>query len=102
MPELTAEARALLTDLRSALGDDGERVAALLDSAQPTLASADESLEVLGGNRDEIEWTLRDLRDTVANLKVLSQQLKERPSSLIWNRGPEDRRPGDGVERNSR
>jgi phospholipid/cholesterol/gamma-HCH transport system substrate-binding protein len=97
VPELTSDIKHLVRDLRTALGPDGARIVTLLESAQGTLDSADESLSILGDNREELEWTLRDLRDTVANLEELSQGLKENPSSLVWGKGDKDRRPGDGV-----
>jgi phospholipid/cholesterol/gamma-HCH transport system substrate-binding protein len=97
IPEMTSQIKQLVVDLRSALGPDGSRIVALLESAQGTLGSADESLSILSDNREELEWAIRDLRDTAANLSELSQGLKENPSSLLWGKGEKDRRPGDGV-----
>jgi len=98
VPELTAEMNAMVKDLRTALGPDGERVVALLESAQKMMASADQSLAVFTENRDELEGMVRDFRDTAANLEALSQRLKEQPSSLVFSKPDPDRRPGDGVE----
>ena len=71
----------------------------MLDSAQGGLDSATDALDVLAGNRAELEWTLRDLRDTIANLKAFSQQVKERPFSLVRVKPEPDRKPGEGVRR---
>jgi phospholipid/cholesterol/gamma-HCH transport system substrate-binding protein len=97
LPELTDGIVALVEDLRTALGPDGQRLTAALDAATVTLGSADEALSVLGDNRSELDATIRDLRETAANLKSFSQQVKERPSSLIRVKPAPDRRPGDGV-----
>ncbi len=102
LPALTADLEALVADIREAMGPGGQRLAHVLDSAQSSLARADETLEVVGDNRGEIETALRDLRDMLANLKSLSQTVKERPHSLIRITKEPDRKPGDGVTGNSR
>jgi hypothetical protein len=91
-----------VADLQAALGPDGERLARVLESAESSLTRADETFSVLGGNRGEIEATLRDLRDTLANLKAFSQLVKERPYSLVRVKPAPQREPGDGVKENSR
>ena len=55
-------------------------------------------MSAITANRAEIDQTLADLRDTLANLKAFSQTLKERPYSLVRKEHPADRKPGDGVE----
>jgi phospholipid/cholesterol/gamma-HCH transport system substrate-binding protein len=94
MPDLMSRASTLLDDLDAALGPDGSRLAGLLEAAQSSLGSADDALSVIRDNRGEIEATLIDLRDTVANLKAFSEQIKQRPASLIRNTPEPDRRPG--------
>jgi len=98
VPELTGELTALVEDLRTALGPDGERLVVLLDSAQKMMSSADQSLGMFRDNRDELEGMIRDLRDTAANLEAFSQRLKEQPSSLVFAKPDPERSPGDGVE----
>jgi phospholipid/cholesterol/gamma-HCH transport system substrate-binding protein len=98
LPELTERVAVLLDSLNSGLGPEGERLAGLLDSAQGTLVSAEEVLVTVSRNRAELEWVLRDLRDTMANLKAFSQQVKERPFSLVRIKTPPERSPGDGAE----
>ena len=98
LPELTDKVASLLDSLNSGLGPDGARLAGLLDSAQGTLVSAEEVLVTVSRNRAELEWVLRDLRDTMANLKVFSQQVKERPFSLVRIKTPPERSPGEGAE----
>ncbi len=99
VPELTTEARALVTDLRTALGPEGERLQTLLDSAGGTLDDASETLGAVAGNAGDLEAAMRDLRTAAANLRALSQALKERPNRLLITPRKADRRPGDGVDR---
>ena len=93
-----AKLSGLLDDMRAALGPDGSRLSNLLGSAEGSLDSADEAFSILNSNRNELEATLWDLRDTAANLKSFSQQVKERPFSLIRKSSEPDRRPGQGVK----
>ncbi|MFQ5718613.1 MAG: MlaD family protein [Acidobacteriota bacterium] len=97
LPELTDRARDLVASLTTALGPDGARLTGVLDSAQVSLDAAGDTLSTLSGSREELAWTLRDLRDVVANLREFSQQVKERPFSLVRIKMPPDRRPGQGV-----
>ncbi|MEE8277366.1 MAG: MlaD family protein [Thermoanaerobaculia bacterium] len=98
VPELTSEVTALVDDLRQAIGPGGERLAGVFDSAESTLGSAEDALSAVGGNSAELEAMLRDLRAAAANLKSLSQTLKERPALLMRFPRPPDRKPGEGVE----
>jgi phospholipid/cholesterol/gamma-HCH transport system substrate-binding protein len=102
LPDLTAELEALVADVHGAMGPDGERLARVLESAESSLTRADQTLSVLGDNRGEIEATLRDLRDTLANLKAFSQHVKERPFSLVRIKPEPQRQPGDGAKEPSR
>jgi phospholipid/cholesterol/gamma-HCH transport system substrate-binding protein len=95
VPPLTDEAKALITDLHTALGPDGQRVSQLLDSANTTLGSADKALQVVLENRSSIEATLRDLELTMANLKTFSERVKHQPSSLLRSSPQQQRSPGD-------
>lgn len=95
LPELEQELNGLLDDLRAAIGPEGQRLGTLLDNANRTLLSAE---SVLGNNDQELRATVRDLRDTVANLKSFSQTIKERPYSLVRVKNPPERVPGQGVE----
>jgi phospholipid/cholesterol/gamma-HCH transport system substrate-binding protein len=102
LPELTADVDALVADLHAAVGPGGERLSRVLEAAEDSLTHADQTLSVLGGNRGEIEATLDDLRDTLANLKAFSQLVKERPYSLVRIKPEPQRQPGDGVQERSR
>ena len=102
LPEITADIETLIESVQTAMGPDGERLARVLDAAEGSLTQAEKALSVVGGNRAEIEATLRDLRDTVANLKAFSQQIKEHPYSLVRIKTPPEREPGDGVEETNR
>ncbi len=95
IPELARQMTGLAEDLERAFGPDGERLSALLDSASGSLSTADRVLSVLDAHRDELSGTITDLRGTAAHLKSLSQQLEERPYSLIRIKPAPDRRPGD-------
>jgi phospholipid/cholesterol/gamma-HCH transport system substrate-binding protein len=96
LPRLMERVSSLLSGLDAALGPDGERLAALLDTARGSLDSAGDALGVITDNRAEIEAMLQDLRDTVANLEAASERIKQQPSSLIRSRPEPERRPGDG------
>ena len=97
MPEVTAKLSTLLDDMHGALGPEGSRLAEVLEAAESSLSSADQTLSILGENRKEVEAALRDMRDTIANLKAFSQLVKERPFSLVRIKGEPERLPGQGV-----
>lgn len=101
MPALMAKVSDLGDDVQTAFGPNGSRLAGALEAAESSLASADEVLGALGRNPKELEEAVRDLRDTVANLKAFSQAVKERPFSLIRIKVQPDRKPGHGVEEGS-
>ena len=101
VPDLTAKLNTLVAEVHTALGPDGQRLARVLESAETSLGSAGDALSVLGDNRGEIEATLRDLRDTVANLKAFSQHVKEHPYSMVRIKPEPERKPGDGVKEGS-
>jgi phospholipid/cholesterol/gamma-HCH transport system substrate-binding protein len=102
LPDLTRRLGTILAGLEQAFGADGERLGGLLDTAEGSLAAARDSLEMLGGNREQIEDLVRDFAETAANLKSLSQQLKERPYSLVRVKPLPERKPGDGLAEGSR
>ena len=97
LPELTDGIAELVANLRNALGPDGQRLTTALDALTAALGSTGDALAVVGDNRAELDATIRDLHDAAANLRSFSQQIKERPSSLIRVKPQADRRPGDGV-----
>ena len=97
VPEITGEARALLADLRTAVGPDGQRLTDLLDSADGTLDSAAGALGVVAGNVGDLEATMRDLRATADHLEALTRSLGEKPNRLIFPSRTPDRRPGEGA-----
>jgi phospholipid/cholesterol/gamma-HCH transport system substrate-binding protein len=102
VPGLTHDLKEVVAGVRAALGENGARLSALLDTANGALASAGDSLSIVRDNRTELEWTLRDLRDTAGNLKAFSQTLKERPFSLVRIQGEPDRKPGQDTRGGSR
>ncbi len=91
LPEVTAEIQGLVTDLRTALGPDGERVSSLLDSANSGMSA-------MQMNRGELEAMVRDLRLATANLRAFTEAIKERPSLLVRKSRAADRKPGEGVD----
>lgn len=102
LPDLMEQVGGLVGNLDAALGPEGARLAAVLDAAHGSLGAADDALAVIQDNRGEIEATLQDLRDTVGNLKAFSEQIKQRPSSLIRSRPEPDRSPGQDVPEGGR
>lgn len=97
LPDLTRRLNGILAGLERAFGAEGEQLGGLLDTAEGSLAAARDSLDMLGGNREQIEAAVRDFAETAANLKNFSQELKERPYSLVRIKPLPDRKPGDGV-----
>ena len=101
VPALTEQTKALIADLETALGPDGQRITVLLDGATTTLGSADQAMQIVLENRATIEDILRDLETTMANLRAFSDRVKQQPSSLLRSAPERDRQPGDpaSVER---
>lgn len=97
LPQVSERVTALMADLQAGLGENGERLAALLEAAEGAATSAGKTFDTLNDNRQVVESSLQDLQATMANLKEFSRQLRERPSSLVRNYRPRDRRPGDGA-----
>jgi len=94
MPDLSRRISRVVDDLDAALGPDGTRLVGVLDSAQNSITSAGNTLSMVNGKRAEVEAILTDLHDAAANLKELSQTLKERPFSLVRIKPEPDRQPG--------
>ncbi|MCZ6747013.1 MAG: MlaD family protein [Acidobacteria bacterium] len=99
LPAIMGSVQRLTADLEASLGPDGERLTRLLVAGEEGLVAARDTLGVVGENRLQIEQTLHDLQQTVANLREFSQQVKEHPYSLVRIKNLPDRRPGDGVQR---
>jgi len=102
MPDLSRRISGVVGNLEAVLGPDGSRLIGVLDSAQSSLHSAGDALSLVRGKRVEIDGILTDLRDAAANLKALSQTLKERPFSLIRIKPVPDRQPGSGTAQEQR
>jgi phospholipid/cholesterol/gamma-HCH transport system substrate-binding protein len=101
LPAIMASVKRLTEDLDTALGPDGERLARLLQTGEEGMAAARDALGAVSGQGDEMETMIRDLQLTIANLKAFSQQVKERPYSLVRIRNAPDRQPGDGIRKES-
>ena len=102
MPELMHELTAMVDDVRSAFGPEGQRLSDVLKKAGSTMESTDRIMAGVAANRVELEATLRDLSDTVANLKSFSREIKERPFSMVRIKTEPDRRPGQDVKESPR
>ncbi len=102
VPDLTAEIGGLVEDLRQAVGPDGQRLTGVLDSAGTAMGSAEGALSTVEGNAQELDAMLRDLREAAANLKSLSQTLKERPGLLLRYPKPPEGKAGGGRDRGKR
>jgi phospholipid/cholesterol/gamma-HCH transport system substrate-binding protein len=99
LPEIMASVQRLTEDLESALGPDGQRLAKLLETTEEGMAAARDALGTVNGSGDEVEKLIRDLQLTMANLKAFSQEVKERPYSLVRIKNEPDRQPGDGIKK---
>jgi len=87
LPAIMASIQRLTEDLEQT-GEEG-------------MAAARDALGAVSGQGDEMETMIRDLQLTIANLKAFSQQVKERPYSLVRIRNAPDRQPGDGIRKES-
>jgi len=91
LPDLTGEIQGLVTDLRTALGPQGERLTSILESAN-------DGMSAMQMNRGELEAMVRDLRLATANLRAFTEAIKQRPSLLVRKSRAPDRKPGEGVD----
>lgn len=91
LPDLTGEIQGLVTDLRTAMGPEGERLATVLESANSGMSA-------MQMNRGELEAMVRDLRLATANLRAFTEAIKERPSLLVRKSRAPERKPGEGVD----
>lgn len=98
LPQITASLGSLLADLHAIVGTDGERLTSLLESTQRTLDSAGATLEVTAQNRHILELTLRDLQETMENLRGFTATLERRPTALLRKERQPDRKPGEGSQ----
>ncbi len=97
-PLMVAEARHLVSDVRSALGEEGARLTTVLDNAASALETAEQTLGMMGDRETDIETALRNLREASANLKAFSQSIRSQPSRLLRTPRTPDRKPGEGVQ----
>ena len=102
MPELTTRLTALVDHVQESFGPEGERLKHVVEAAGSTMESADQILAGVAANRVELETALRDLGEAMANVRAFTQQVKERPYSLIGVKAEPDRRPGQAPKRNPR
>ena len=91
LPAITEEIQGLVSDLRTALGPEGERLTSVLESANSGMSA-------MQMNRGELEAMVRDLRLATANLRAFTAALKERPSLLVRKSRAPERKPGEGVD----
>jgi phospholipid/cholesterol/gamma-HCH transport system substrate-binding protein/paraquat-inducible protein B len=75
--------------VREPLVDDLTALRQTLDQARSLIAGLE---DVVHTNREDIADTMRALRVTTENLRSFSEQLKQRPSSLIRTAQPGDRK----------
>ena len=93
---------AMAEQVQSALGPDGSRLAGVMEAAESGLSSAGDVMTLLNSHRRGLSTTLTDLRLASENLRDFSQQLKERPFSLVRIKPEKERRPGDGSGKGTR
>ncbi|MEM7355271.1 MAG: MlaD family protein [Acidobacteriota bacterium] len=99
VPSLVQEVDQLVSDLRTALGQDGERLGGVLDQAQSALGSADGAFTALEDREADLEATMRNLREASAHLKAFAQSIRSQPSRVLRTPKTPDRKPGEGVQR---
>lgn len=78
-----------VTAIREPLTNDLTELEKTLQAAQTVLADV---RDVVGSNDVEIGETVRNLRSASANVRSLTESLKQRPWSLIRTKQPADRR----------
>ena len=78
-----------VTAIREPLTNDLTELEKTLQAAETVLADV---RAVVGSNEAEIGETVRNLRSASANVRVLTESLKQRPWSLIRTKQPADRR----------
>ena len=88
VPEVARSLDQLTQSLQRAIGPEGERIIELLETAR-------ESLEGLDTGQGELGELVDELGDAARSLRALSEQLRERPTSLLGLRSPRERSPGD-------
>lgn len=99
VPGLAEEVAGLVEGLQSAIGEDGARLTGLLESAETTFGSAEGAFSTVEGNSLELDAMIRDLREAAANLRSVSQTLKEHPALLLRFPKPPERSSESGDDR---
>ena len=110
--ELSAKAKILMDDMRTAIADAQKaikNVDALIAENRPDIQAAigdlrkalnsassalDQIDRTLDYNAENIDEMLENIRHTTENLKQFTDVIKTRPSSLIRSSGPAERKPG--------
>jgi phospholipid/cholesterol/gamma-HCH transport system substrate-binding protein len=78
-----------IDQLRGPMRQDLEQLRSTMEQAKALIASIQ---SVVGGNDDNIRETIENLRAATANLDQLTDQVKQRPWSLVRIRQPKDRK----------
>jgi phospholipid/cholesterol/gamma-HCH transport system substrate-binding protein len=94
----TDQANETLKHVDSIVADNKDDIRASIQQLRTALVSVnaltDKLNETLDNNSDNIDQILLNLRDVSENLRQFTQNIKNRPSSLVISKTPHDRKPG--------
>jgi virulence factor Mce-like protein len=97
--QTTDQAKSALTKVDDILDENRADVRASVQQLRQSLATASDLVQrldqIVDNNTDNIDQILNNLRIVSQNLKEFSDELKQRPSSLLNPAAPRDRRPGE-------
>lgn len=95
----TNQANETLKHVDSMLADNKEDIRESVKQLRKALISVNELTaklnEVLDDNSENIDQIILNLRDVSENLRQFTDDIKERPSTLVIPKTPRDRKPGD-------
>jgi phospholipid/cholesterol/gamma-HCH transport system substrate-binding protein len=95
----TEQASETLKHVDSIIADNKDDIHKAIEQLRRVLVSVDSLTDKLNGtldaNQDNIDQILLNLRDVSQNLREFTDDIKNRPSSLILSKSPRERKPGD-------
>jgi phospholipid/cholesterol/gamma-HCH transport system substrate-binding protein len=99
LKQAIADAQKSLKNIDAVIAENRPDVRAAVEDLRKTLAAASSAVgqmdRTLNYNADNIDDILDNIRVTTENLKQFTDQIKQRPSSLIRSSSPPERKPGE-------
>jgi phospholipid/cholesterol/gamma-HCH transport system substrate-binding protein len=93
-----ADAKTAINNIDSVIGENRQDVRKSVEEMRRTLVAAESAASqmdrLLNYNAENIDEILENIRMTTENLKLFTDQIRQRPASLIRSSGPPDRKPG--------